>query len=134
MYKEFGAFTSGVGIHYGPSVLVSRARQVCASNVTIGMRMPPQMFVRASDARPVELQDLLPADTRFKILVFGGDVTVPEDLARLEATAEEFAREDGFLERFGRGKMCRPGSWKVFDLLCFSSAKLDAVNHTGTSD
>ena len=35
--------------------------------------MPPQIIIRAADARPFELQDLLPADTRFKVLIFAGD-------------------------------------------------------------
>ena len=118
-------------MHYAPSAVTNPTNQTLATGLIIGQRVPPHVFIRAADARPFELQDLLPADTRFKILVFGGDVTVPEDLARLEATAEEFAREDGFLERFGRGKMCRPGSWKVFDLLCFSSAKLAACPSIG---
>jgi len=37
--------------------------------------MLPQILVRETDVRPYEFQDLLPADTRFKILVFSGDTT-----------------------------------------------------------
>ena len=40
----------------------------------VGERVPPQIFLNASNAGPVEIQDLLPADTRFKFLIFGGDV------------------------------------------------------------
>ncbi len=39
--------------------------------------MPPQIILRAADARPYELQDLLPSDTRFKVIVFSGDVNAP---------------------------------------------------------
>lgn len=34
--------------------------------------MIPQIILRAADARPFEIQDLIVADTRFKIIVFTG--------------------------------------------------------------
>jgi phenol 2-monooxygenase len=49
------------------------------------MRTPPQIIIRAADGRPVELQDLLVADARFKILVFTGK---PEGNDVLAAAAQ----------------------------------------------
>ena len=107
------------------------AHQVHARALVVGQRMLPHVFVRAADARPLELQDLLPADTRFKILVFGGDIAVPADAAALRAAAAALARPDGFLRRFGRARDAEPGSWAAFDVLCFSSAKKDKVGYLG---
>ncbi|RPD57176.1 thioredoxin-like protein [Lentinus tigrinus ALCF2SS1-7] len=74
----------------------------------------------------VEIQDLLHADTRFKILVFAGDLAIEADKAKLHALAEELDKSENFVRRFGRGET---GKWKVFDVLCFSSAKQDKVDY-----
>ena len=79
-------------------------------------------------SRPIEVQDLCPADMRFKILVFGGDVTVPEERVRLQVTAEGLDGPKSFLHRFGRGTA---GGWEVFDVLCFSTGRQDAVTYLG---
>ncbi|KAJ6504194.1 FAD binding domain-containing protein [Mycena vitilis] len=80
-FQTFGGFTSGIGIRYGASAIVDCANQACARNVIVGQRMPPQVLVRAADFRPVELQDLLPSNTRFKLLVFTGAVAALDGLA-----------------------------------------------------
>ncbi|KAJ7176637.1 FAD binding domain-containing protein [Mycena filopes] len=82
-FQTFGGFTSGIGIHYAESPIVHSGNQSCARNAVVGERMPPSMLTRAADFRPVELQDLLPSDTRFKLLVFTGDA----DLEALECLA-----------------------------------------------
>jgi phenol 2-monooxygenase len=46
--------------------------QAAVAHLTVGMRVLPQIIIRAADARPVEIQDLLVADTRFKLFVFTG--------------------------------------------------------------
>ncbi|KAJ7040745.1 FAD binding domain-containing protein [Mycena alexandri] len=84
MFQTFGGFTSGIGIHYAESPIVHPASQSCAKNAIVGERMPPSVLLRAADFRPVELQDLLPSDTRFKLLVFTGDAD-PEALEDVAA-------------------------------------------------
>ena len=85
------------------------------------------MFVRAADGRPYELQDLLPSDTRFKILVFAGNTADTAQAARVQALAEAMGSPGSFLSKFGRGKQGR-----VFDVLSISSAKKAEVNYIGT--
>ena len=50
--------------------------------------MLPQIFVRAADARPVDIQDLLPADIRWKILIFIGALDESR-LPRVQLLAKE---------------------------------------------
>ena len=69
-WQAFGGFTSGIGVHYEPSTLSAPQHQVAASKLIVGEGLISHVFVRATDGRPYELQDLLPSDTRFKILVF----------------------------------------------------------------
>ena len=83
-------------------------------------------WTRAADARPYNIQDLLPSDTRFKILVFAGNTANAAQAARVQALAEEMNRPEGFLKRFGRGE-----PRKVFDILSISSAKKQEVNYIG---
>ena len=69
-FNAYGGFTSGIGVHYGSSVITNTEYQQLASSLIIGERMLPHVFIRAADARPFNIQDMLPADTRFKLLVF----------------------------------------------------------------
>ena len=78
--------------------------------------------------QPVEIQDLLPADTRFKILVFAGNISIDKDRATLQVLAEELDKPGNFLRQYGRGDVAR---WEVFDVLCLSSAKQDQVDYLG---
>ncbi|KAF7969243.1 hypothetical protein HWV62_27888 [Athelia sp. TMB] len=125
-FKTFGAFTSGIGIHYPDSVIVNSKHQVIAKNVAIGQRMPPQVLLRAADGRPIELQDLLPSDTRFKILVFAGDTTESSQRAKLERLAEELGNPKSFLSLFSYS-----GKWEsTFDIITISSGKIEDVEYT----
>ncbi|KAI6160821.1 FAD binding domain-containing protein [Pisolithus thermaeus] len=99
-YKTAGGFTSGMGIYYDPSMIVNAKHQSCAENLVVGQRMLPQVFVRAADARPVEIHDLLPADTRFKILIFLGSTAEESRLAEVNALADELSSPTGFLRKY----------------------------------
>lgn len=101
------------------------------------MRILPHQFIRAADARPFELHDLLPADTRFKLLVFAGDTSLPSQVVRLEEVAVKL--EEGVLKKYGRGDGSGGGRvWSdgkgvgrdVFDVVVIGSAKKDKVNYT----
>lgn len=108
-------------MHYSPSSITNPTHQSHASNLIIGQRMQPHVFIRAADARPFELQDLLPADTRFKVLVFTGDVSEEQRL-RVKKLAESIDSSESFYRTFGGAD--------VFDILSISSAGKEAVNFT----
>ncbi|KIP04908.1 hypothetical protein PHLGIDRAFT_176210 [Phlebiopsis gigantea 11061_1 CR5-6] len=117
-----GGFTTGVGIHYSPSVLVNADHQAHASKLVIGERVLPQTFIRAADMRPYEIQDLLPADTRYKVLVFAGDTSDAAQLARVRTLAAAVGSPSGFFKTYGGAD--------VFDILTISSASKEKVNYT----
>ena len=87
--------------------------------------MPPQTFIRAADARPFDIQDLLPSDTRFKVLAFVGNITHERQSERINELAEELGRPDNFFRHFGGSD-----PYKVFDILAISSASKEQVNYT----
>ncbi|KZT07230.1 uncharacterized protein LAESUDRAFT_120001 [Laetiporus sulphureus 93-53] len=124
-FQTFGLFMSGIGVHYLPSAVVHTQHQAYASNLIIGERMVPHVFVRAADARPYEIQDLLPADTRFKILVFTGDIRDKLQPDRVTKLAADMEQPNAFLKRFSKG-----GIDSVFDILCINAGKKGSLNYT----
>ncbi|KAL5492636.1 hypothetical protein ACEPAI_4083 [Sanghuangporus weigelae] len=145
-FQQFGGFTSGIGIQYSPSQLTHPANQALAAQIEIGKRMPPQVVLCAANGRPYELQDFLPADTRFKIVVFAGDLDAQVQRGRVEAFASGLGSEGGVLHKFGdkRGnksgekeggevKSMRKGKkpWEeVFEILTIMVGKKETVNYT----
>jgi len=69
-FQHYGNFSSGIGVHYAPSIVTEATYQSAASNLIVGQRLLPHVLVRAADAREVNIQDLAPSDARFKLFVF----------------------------------------------------------------
>ncbi|KAI8995217.1 FAD binding domain-containing protein [Trametes punicea] len=117
MFRRNGQFTSGIGVRYDISPIVNNTYQAFAANLIVGERMLPHVFICASDARPVNIHDMLPADMRFRVLVFVGDIKDEAIAAQVYRLGEQLAAPDSFLKRYARG-----GSNNVFDVLCISHA------------
>lgn len=100
VFQTFGGFTSGIGIHYAPSTIVEPTHQPLASKLIIGQRLIPQTIIRSADARPFEIQDLIPSDIRFKVLVFAGNTKDPIQNARLQALADELDKPERFYKKY----------------------------------
>lgn len=124
-FNAYGGFTSGIGVQYGASPITNAQHQHLASNLVIGERMLPHVFIRAADAHPFNIQDMLPADTRFKLLVFAGDTGDPCARSRLQKLADELETADSFYVRFG-GR----DPTQVFDLVTVSSATKERADYT----
>ena len=109
---------SGIGICYSPSTVVDPKHQKCAENLIIGQRMPPQIFLRAADIRPIEIQDLLPSNVRFKVLIFVGNLTETR-VAELKLLAEELSKPSSFLHKYSPD-----GNFStVFDIITITAGK-----------
>ena len=86
--------------------------------------MPPQIFLRAADTCPVEIQDLLPSDVRFKVLLFAENLTETR-VAELKMLAEELSRPSSFLHKYSPD-----GNFStVFDIITITTGKKDDVNY-----
>ena len=121
IFQTFGGFTSGIGIHYAESLLTDVTHQKLAANLIIGQRVLPQIFLRAADSRPVEIQDLLPSDARFKLLVFTGDSCSPMQLEKVRKTTEEL---DSVLTALTGGRI-----FEFFDILSISATTKTKVRY-----
>ncbi|KAI9464683.1 FAD binding domain-containing protein [Boletus coccyginus] len=123
-FQTFGGFTSGIGVHYTPSAIVDPKHQECAEKLIIGQRMLPQIFVRAADIRPVDIQDMLPADVRFKVLFFVGNLTETR-VAELNSFAEELRKPSSFLQKYSvNGNISI-----VFDIITITAGKKEDINY-----
>jgi len=114
IFQTFGGFTSGIGICYTDSLITDTQHQSYATNLVIGQRVLPQVFLRAADCRPFEIQDLLPSDARFKLILFIGDTSDSSQLGTINKFASEL---DGVL-----GKLAPSGQIStMFDILVICS-------------
>ncbi|KAG8221072.1 putative phenol hydroxylase [Butyriboletus roseoflavus] len=119
VYRTFGKFSSGIGVHYGASVAVVDKHQLLATNLIIGERVPPQIFLRGADARPYELQDLLPSDFRFKLLVFTGDFSDSLQWEKIDSMVKDLQQPESFLTRHASSKSSNSRS----DIITISKGK-----------
>lgn len=84
-FVKAGRYTAGQGVRYEESVFISPnpAGESLARGVIVGMRFPSAQVVRFCDARPMQLVSALPADSRWHVVVFSGDILQQTVAARL---------------------------------------------------
>lgn len=64
------------------------------------MRIPSFKVLNQSDARPSHLQELLPSNGRWRILLFAGDLSTPSSQQRLQTLGAQLAAPTSFLNRY----------------------------------
>ncbi|KAH7183324.1 FAD binding domain-containing protein [Fusarium flagelliforme] len=95
-FVEAGRYTAGMATQYKHSALtcVTGSDEAIASGLTVGMRFPSAPVVRLSDAKPMQLNSVLPADGRWHVLTFcSGDGTkerLPEVASELDGLVKTF--------------------------------------------
>ncbi|KAK7924401.1 phenol 2-monooxygenase [Apiospora marii] len=116
-------FTSGLGVNYSPSALVSKppeealllesdkevqnegnpvaqSKLSAATHCKPGMRFPSHQVVEQADARPWTLHHKMASDGRFRLFVFGGDISQAAARERVNALGARL--EKGVLARAPR--------------------------------
>ncbi|KFZ07827.1 hypothetical protein V502_09725 [Pseudogymnoascus sp. VKM F-4520 (FW-2644)] len=85
-FIKAGQYTAGLTAKYGDSQITNakNSTESLATNLIVGMRFPSAQVVRFCDAKAMQLVKALPADGRWRIIIFGGDITEPSNAARLE--------------------------------------------------
>lgn len=69
-----------------------------AAHVEIGKRVLDAAVVRHADARPLPILTMLPSDGRWRVIVFGGDISEEEKMKSLHSTAKQL---DGLCSQWG---------------------------------
>lgn len=107
-FRTAHMFTSGLSVDYGASMLIAKAgsaveqgdgsdvsasqtgtkqvvgKQHLATNVPLGKRFPSFKVLNQSDSRPWHLAERLPADGRFRIILFAGNVLSAPQKERID--------------------------------------------------
>lgn len=99
-------------------------KQYLARRIPIGMRMPSYKVLNQSDARPWHLQELLPANGTWRVLVFAGNLLDPVQSTRYKTLGESLSSGESFLSKYGT-KSGRSDS--VFEILTIHSAPRKSI-------
>ncbi|KAI0971832.1 FAD binding domain-containing protein [Xylaria arbuscula] len=94
LFVKAGRYTAGLATRYEDSVITaaSSSRPASAAKLTVGMRFPSTQVVRVGDARQIWLTTALPADSRWHLVVFAGDVQDEDTAARLQKLGSDLER------------------------------------------
>lgn len=129
-------FACGLSVDYGPSNLIVKPgdaakqgdgtlvaqsvtiapeefaeKQALATGIPVGKRFNSAQVLSQAGARPWQFQERLPADGRFRVVLFAGDVLAPAQKARVDAFCARLDAPDSFLHR------TRPGNERVGNLI-----------------
>lgn len=92
IFLKISAFTSGVGVRYPESQIVDTTHQNLAPKIPIGQRFPHQIILRTADCRPYSTHDLIKSDFKYKLLVFTGNATDPEQYKVIEKFSKDMSK------------------------------------------
>lgn len=71
-----------------------------ATKIDIGKRMPSFKVLNQSDARPWHLQELLKSNGRWRIIVFPGQLTQPQNMQRIQKLGDQLGSQDSFIRQY----------------------------------
>lgn len=147
-FVQGNMFACGLSVNYGPSNLILKPgdaeeqgdgsavappavsiseadfdrKQALAAGIPVGMRFNSFQVLNQSDARPWQFQKRLPADGRFRVVLFAGDVHHAQQKERVEAFCAKLDAPSSFLHRVV-GNDGRDGLHSVVEILTLHSAK-----------
>jgi phenol 2-monooxygenase len=76
------------------------SQQSLAPGIELGKRIPSVKVLNQSDARPWHLQELIPSNGRWRVILFPGDISTPEQRRKLDVVGAAIDDETSFLRRF----------------------------------
>ncbi|TDZ28899.1 FAD-dependent monooxygenase terD [Colletotrichum spinosum] len=102
-FVKMGRYTAGLAIQYKPSLTVQPGEEDgLAAGVPVGMRFPSAQVVRLFDVRTLQLAKALVSDSRWHMIVFGGDVNDEEARTRLFTVTDNLNEALSKLPLFNR--------------------------------
>ncbi|KIW91339.1 uncharacterized protein Z519_08235 [Cladophialophora bantiana CBS 173.52] len=113
-YGRFRTFLSGVGVEYGPNVLIpcthkesstseprnSFDRTSLAGRIIVGQRLPSYLVLNHAEANIVHVYSILQSDGRWRLLVLPGDIGEPTQLTRLQDFCKHLENASTFLRAY----------------------------------
>ena len=101
-FIKSGRYTAGLTATYLDSILTTtdRSEQHRAANVKVGMRFPSAQVIRVCDTKAMQLVRALPADGRWRIVIFPGDAQNRDAMQRLQRLASYLDSSEGPIHKF----------------------------------
>ncbi|KAL2869169.1 putative phenol 2-monooxygenase [Aspergillus lucknowensis] len=101
-FIKAGKYTAGLTAKYDASPITSDLglSESLAKNVVVGMRLPSAQVVRHCDSKPVQLATSFKSDGRWRVMVFAGDISLPENKTRLDAIGAYLESNESPLQTF----------------------------------
>ncbi|KAK7940773.1 uncharacterized protein PG986_013160 [Apiospora aurea] len=147
-FVQGNMFACGLSVNYGPSNLVLKPgdageqgdgsavappavtmseadfdrKQALATGIPVGMCFNSFQVLNQSDGRPWQFQKRLPADGRFRVVLFAGNIHNTQQKKRVEAFCAKLDAPSSFLHRVV-GNDGRDGLHSVVEILTIHSAK-----------
>lgn len=124
-FAEALPFTSCTTIEYGPSMIIAQAgasnpaKQEMSQRIIVGRRFPSQQVVEQASGYPLQFQQKFLSDGKYRIVVFAGDVSRPEQLKRVEAFGQTISLPQSLLQQSHKEN--------VFDVLVLHSSRREDV-------
>lgn len=89
-FLKSARYTAGLTARYDESPITwhQKSDQSMAKNLLIGMRVPSTQVVRFCDAKAMQFVQALPADGRWRVVIFAGDIADAENAERLKTVGE----------------------------------------------
>ncbi|KIM94699.1 hypothetical protein OIDMADRAFT_135710 [Oidiodendron maius Zn] len=100
-FVKADAFRAGLTLVYDDSSITrgKESLQHLATNLKVGMRFPSTQVIRFCDAKAMQLAKALPADGRWRIMIFGGDIQNDASSRRLNQLGEYIFSDSGPVQR-----------------------------------
>ncbi|KAL3454384.1 FAD binding domain-containing protein [Aspergillus insuetus] len=107
-FIKSGKYTAGLTAKYdeSPITLDLSLSETLAKNVPVGMRLPSSQVVRHCDSKPVQLSTTLKSDGRWRVMVFAGDLSLPQNKTRLDAIGAYLSSKESPLQTFRLNNDC----------------------------
>ncbi|KAL2840885.1 FAD binding domain-containing protein [Aspergillus pseudoustus] len=101
-FIKSGKYTAGLTAKYDDSAITLELglSETMAKNVAVGMRLPSSQVVRYCDSKPVQLATTLKSDGRWRVMVFVGDLGLPQNKTRLDAIGTYLRSNESPLQTF----------------------------------
>jgi phenol 2-monooxygenase len=128
--RENLGFSSTTAIEYEAGLLVAKtggsmvSKQHLATGIPVGRRLPSHVVERHANGEAVDFGKSFPSDGRYRVVIFAGDVSKPEQLRRVERFSQLLELPDAFFQRAQRDAASPRDE---FEILVLHSASRDDV-------
>lgn len=126
-FIKAGRYTAGLTATYEDSPITRAAwsDQSLASNLKVGMRFPSTQVVRFCDAKAMHLVKALPADGRWRVIIFAGDIRDERAAKRLNQLGDYLLSTEGPVRAFTPKEADIDSLIEIIVVLCGSRVEIE---------